>query len=158
RRWAGHKSTVVAVAYSRDGKLLASGSADGTIALWDAATGNERKRFTAADAIKSIAFARDSDHLISAARNGALQTWDPGAGMVRSLRLPSDMTAPVLSPTGEYATSVGGDGAGSFGAFNPDRPMQWFNVRAGKSLKPIHLYLDRSKDEVNRRFEATVLW
>jgi WD40 repeat protein len=35
----GHKEAVVCVAYSPDGKTLASGSRDETIKLWDVATG-----------------------------------------------------------------------------------------------------------------------
>ena len=35
----GHTESVVSVAYSPDGKTLASGSEDKTIKLWDVATG-----------------------------------------------------------------------------------------------------------------------
>ena len=37
----GHKGRVFSVAYSPDGKTLASGSADKTIKLWDVATGKQ---------------------------------------------------------------------------------------------------------------------
>ncbi len=38
----GHPSAVGAVAVSRDGRFILSGSADRTVRMWDAATGAER--------------------------------------------------------------------------------------------------------------------
>jgi WD40 repeat protein len=40
----GHTANVAAVAFSRDGKLLASGSADGVVLIWDLATQKEAAR------------------------------------------------------------------------------------------------------------------
>jgi len=37
----GHSSRVTSVAYSPDGKHIASGSSDSTVKVWDAATGEE---------------------------------------------------------------------------------------------------------------------
>jgi hypothetical protein len=42
RFFRGHKSWVRSVAFSPDGKILASGSKDNTIRFWDVATGNPR--------------------------------------------------------------------------------------------------------------------
>lgn len=41
----GHDKSVMAVAFSPDGKTVASESYDRTIMLWEAATGKERQRF-----------------------------------------------------------------------------------------------------------------
>src|SRR5205807_636394 len=40
-RLEGHEGAVRTVAYSPDGKTLATGGADGTLRLWDAANGKE---------------------------------------------------------------------------------------------------------------------
>src|SRR5262249_14066614 len=44
RRFAGHQGHVAALAFSADGKTLASGSGDGTVGVWDVAKGTERHR------------------------------------------------------------------------------------------------------------------
>ena len=41
RRWYGHRGSVLALAISPDGRLLASGGDDNTIRIWEVATGRE---------------------------------------------------------------------------------------------------------------------
>lgn len=43
RTLIGHSGEVLAVIFSPDGRLLASGSSDQTLRLWDPVTGEERK-------------------------------------------------------------------------------------------------------------------
>ena len=37
--WQGHSDLISSIAFSPDGKILASGSCDGTIKFWDVKTG-----------------------------------------------------------------------------------------------------------------------
>ena len=46
RTLTGHTDSVLSVAFSPDGKLLASGSDDNTVRIWDMATGQELQILT----------------------------------------------------------------------------------------------------------------
>ncbi|MFD5615200.1 trypsin-like peptidase domain-containing protein, partial [Kitasatospora sp. NPDC127060] len=60
RRLTGHTDKVLSVAFSPDGHTVATGSADGTARLWDAATGQTRTTLTGhTGAVASVAFSPD---------------------------------------------------------------------------------------------------
>src|SRR5690348_14307302 len=63
----GHTNRVVSVAYSPDGKTLASASYDGTLKLWDVTTGKERATLKGhTGCVGSVAFNPDGKTLASA--------------------------------------------------------------------------------------------
>src|SRR5438270_13573706 len=63
----GHTGHVVSVAYSPDGKTLASASYDGMLKLWDMATGKERATLKGhRGRVGSVASNRDGKTLASA--------------------------------------------------------------------------------------------
>jgi len=73
----GHEHTVFSVGFSPNGRLLASGSKDGTIRVWDVATGQALGKFTDGNVpVNSVVFSPDGAMLASAMENGLAYTWD----------------------------------------------------------------------------------
>jgi WD40 repeat protein/uncharacterized caspase-like protein len=77
----GHGKGVTQVAFSRDGRLLASSSSDNTIKIWDVATRAELHTLSGHTTnIDSLDFSPDSRLLASACDDGSTFLWDTNTG------------------------------------------------------------------------------
>ncbi|XP_031483494.1 notchless protein homolog [Nymphaea colorata] len=77
----GHAEAILCVAFSPDGKQLASGSGDTTVRFWDIAT--QTPLFTCTghkNWVLSISWSPDGKHLVSGSKAGELHCWDPQTG------------------------------------------------------------------------------
>jgi WD40 repeat protein len=67
---------VTAVAFSPDGQILASGSDDKTIKLWDLQTGVEIATLSGHDSyVQSVAFSPDGKTLVSGGHDKTVKVW-----------------------------------------------------------------------------------
>jgi RNA polymerase sigma factor (sigma-70 family) len=109
-------SSVYSVAFSPDGKLLASGGGErgksGAVKLWDLATGKQIASLEGhADLVVSVAFAPDARTLAAVGRDGAVELWDVGQGKTRAdiKGHAAIVFAVAFSPDGKLLASAGGE-------------------------------------------------
>ena len=78
--FTGHSGPVWVVAFTRDGKVLASGSQDGTVRLWEVSTGRQLRVIAGHRAsISSLGFSPDNQLLASGSLDATALVWDVGA-------------------------------------------------------------------------------
>jgi WD40 repeat protein len=111
-----------AVAFSRDGKLLAT--AGGGVVLRDAATGKEFHKLDGAADASSLRFSGDGTRLVAfGGKTPAVVVWDVSA---RRVLFKQNVPAAVLSPDGQRLAGGG------------DRTVRFWDVNTGVELPPLH--------------------
>ena len=112
RKLEGHDKAITALAFAPDGKILATGSSDGKICLWDTATDKVIFRLEGdKDCVYAVAFAPDSKLLATAGTGNLVIVWNPGTGKeVRRLKGHEDKIAALaFSSDGKLLASGGYD-------------------------------------------------
>jgi small GTP-binding protein len=125
----GKDGVIYCIAWSPDGRILASGSNDNTIRLWDAETGQLLKRLRGHSAtIYSVAWSPDGRILASGSNDNTIRLWDAETGQLLKT-LPEHMKAVYCvawSPNGRILASG-----------SNDNTIRLWNAETGQLLKRI---------------------
>jgi WD40 repeat protein/serine/threonine protein kinase len=77
---AGHTGTIQALAYAPGGRQVASASPDGTVRVWDTATGDCESMFQGDRPFRSVAFDSQGRKLAAGDSGGEVWLWDTVSG------------------------------------------------------------------------------
>jgi WD40 repeat protein len=108
-------SAAMTVASNLDGRLLVSGGEDGTVQVWDAATGGAAGEPMTGheDLVWSVAFSPDGRRIVSAGEDGTVRLWDAATSEAAGEPMTGHDDAVLsvaFSPDGRTIVSGGADG------------------------------------------------
>jgi WD40 repeat protein len=108
-RLVKHTHQVHSVAFSLDGKTIASASADNTIKLWSLDGKDQKTLGEHKDGVFSVAFSPEGQMIASASADNTVNLWSVDGKLLRSLKHMAVVFSVAFSPDGKTIASASAD-------------------------------------------------
>ena len=136
RTLKAHSGWVTGVAFSPDGKRLASGSWDRTVKLWQVSTGDQLSTVAGKmKEVQSLAFSRDGRWLATENSSDGVSLRDPTTGQ-EILELPSDKPLGPLGSNWVYSIAFSPDGRWLASGVD-DKTVRLWDVKTGRKVRDL---------------------
>ena len=128
----GHTDTINALTFTPNGEMLASGSDDGTIRLWDSSTGTQLLSLSS-EKTNSLAFSMDGKTLASISNFSQIQLWNISTGrQLTSLKEQNDSVTVLAFSTDSNILASG----------SRDGVIQLWDISTGNKLTDLKGHVD----------------
>jgi WD40 repeat protein len=134
----GHRDFINSISFSPNGKLLASGSNDKTIKIWDVANAKEIKTLTGhSDGVQWVNFSRDGKLLASTSNDQSIKLWNVTTGKeIKTLTgHTNSVTSVIFGSNGQWLVSG-----------SQDKTIKLWDVPTGKEINTFKGYGDGIKN------------
>ncbi|HZO71232.1 MAG TPA: NB-ARC domain-containing protein [Ktedonobacteraceae bacterium] len=127
--------SILSVAFSPDGELLAAGVANGEVRLWQADSGTPWRTFQGhKDWLRSVAFSPDGSIIVSGGEDYTVRLWDVNSGQcLKTLREHTGWVYSVAFNSDRKIIASTGE----------DRTVRLWDVSSGECLKTLQGHSDR---------------
>jgi WD40 repeat protein/uncharacterized caspase-like protein len=156
----GHVTGSLQVAYSPDGRYLATMGGDRRIVLWDVATGAELRRFAGPENSYFIAVSPDGRHVAAAGAPEGVWRWDAASGKrIASLEGPTPAESVAWAPSGDVIVTSHEDGAvWLWDASSAERLRRLDGFSEKSPARPLAFSRDGRVVAAGGRSDDVVLW
>jgi WD40 repeat protein len=127
RALAGHENRVSAAAFSPDGRLVTTGSFDGTAKIWSIEEGSPVATLKGhTEPLTDVAFSQDGQSVVTASRDRTARIWRvrDGTGQMVLRGHAGGVSSAAFSPNGSYVVT----------ASSQDRSVRLWDAKSGLEI------------------------
>lgn len=125
-------AAAMGIAFSPDGRTLASGGSDGAVRLWDTATGSEVKTLGTHpgmfNSVESVAFRPDGQNVASGSEDSTIRLWDVASG--------SEIRILTGHSSGLFSVAFSPDGR-TLASGSSDKTAKMWDIDSGSEIRTL---------------------